>query len=79
MSLVRLRQQQALEYQSRATDHETRDLLDEAHLMLTKIYNWFTEGFDTEDLQAAKALLTSSVKVIAISVANSTVIFSTTI
>jgi hypothetical protein len=25
--------------------------------MLAEIYNWFTEGFDTKDLQEAKALL----------------------
>jgi hypothetical protein len=25
--------------------------------MLSEIYNWFTEGFDTKDLQDAKALL----------------------
>ena len=25
--------------------------------MLSKIYNWFTEGFDTKDLQEAKARL----------------------
>jgi hypothetical protein len=25
--------------------------------MLTDIYNWFTEGFDTADLKEAKALL----------------------
>ena len=30
---------------------------DEAHQMLSEIYNWFTEGFDTKDLQEAKALL----------------------
>ena len=29
----------------------------EAHALLTEIYNWFTEGFDTKDLQDAKALL----------------------
>ena len=29
----------------------------EAHFMLSEIYNWFTEGFDTKDLQEAKALL----------------------
>ena len=29
----------------------------EAHQMLSIIYNWFTEGFDTRDLQDAKALL----------------------
>jgi predicted ATPase len=30
---------------------------DEARRMLTEIYNWFTEGFDTADLKDAKALL----------------------
>jgi adenylate cyclase len=25
--------------------------------MLAEVYNWFTEGFDTKDLQEAKALL----------------------
>ena len=29
----------------------------EAHELLAPIYNWFTEGFDTADLQEAKALL----------------------
>jgi predicted ATPase len=29
----------------------------EAHELLAKIYGWFTEGFDTADLQEAKALL----------------------
>jgi len=29
----------------------------EAHQMLSELYNWFTEGFDTKDLQEAKALL----------------------
>src|SRR5262249_32013380 len=29
----------------------------EAHQLLSEIYNWFTEGFDTKDLQEAKALL----------------------
>jgi predicted ATPase len=43
MSLCRLQQQQA-----RST---------EARHMLLGIYNWFTEGFDTKDLQEAKALL----------------------
>jgi hypothetical protein len=57
MSLVRLRQQQALEDEARPTQHETRTMLDEAHQMLSEVYNWFTEGFDTKDLQEAKALL----------------------
>ena len=43
MSLVRLWQQQGRK--------------DEAHQMLVEIYNWFTEGFDTKDLQEAKTLL----------------------
>ncbi len=29
----------------------------DAHQMLAEIYGWFTEGFDTADLQEAKALL----------------------
>ena len=43
MSLARLWQQQ--------------DKKTEAHEMLADIYNWFTEGFETKDLQEAKALL----------------------
>ena len=30
---------------------------DEARTMLSEIYAWFTEGFDTADLKDAKALL----------------------
>jgi predicted ATPase len=29
----------------------------EAYQLLAPIYGWFTEGFDTADLQEAKALL----------------------
>ena len=29
------------------------------HDTLSEVYNWFTEGFDTKDLQEAKALLES--------------------
>jgi predicted ATPase len=29
----------------------------EARAMLTEIYSWFTEGFETADLKDAKALL----------------------
>src|SRR5262249_43154198 len=43
MSLSRLWQQQS----KRAAAYE----------LLTPIYGWFTEGFDTADLQEAKALL----------------------
>jgi class 3 adenylate cyclase/tetratricopeptide (TPR) repeat protein len=34
-----------------------QDRRDEAQTILAEIYNWFTEGFDTADLTAAKALL----------------------
>jgi class 3 adenylate cyclase/predicted ATPase len=43
MSLARLWQQQGKQ--------------KEAHQMLAEIYGWFTEGFDTKDLQEAKVLL----------------------
>jgi predicted ATPase len=33
--------------------------LEEAHALLAPVYAWFTEGFDTADLKAAKALLDS--------------------
>src|SRR5262249_42865711 len=59
MSLCRLRQHQAQDHATRTTQHETRNRLDEAHRMLSEIYNWFTEGFDTQDLQDAKVLLES--------------------
>ena len=45
MSLARLWQQQGKHH--------------EAHDMLAEVYDWFTEGFDTKDLQEAKALLVS--------------------
>jgi predicted ATPase len=57
VSLARLRQQQAAQAESRITDHASRTKLAEAHRILSNIYNWFTEGFDTKDLQEAKALL----------------------
>jgi predicted ATPase len=43
MSLARLWQQQGR--------------CKEAHDLLAPVYGWFTEGFDTADLQEAKALL----------------------
>jgi len=57
MSLVRLRQQQAAQHASRNTQHAARTVLDAARAMLSEIYNWFTEGFGTKDLQEARALL----------------------
>jgi DNA-binding winged helix-turn-helix (wHTH) protein/predicted ATPase len=61
MSLVRLRQQQATRHGSLNTQPGARTQLDEAHSMLSEVYTWFTEGFDTKDLQEAKALLESLV------------------
>jgi predicted ATPase len=43
MSLARLWQQQGKQA--------------EAHALLAPVYGWFTEGFDTADLQEVKALL----------------------
>ena len=57
MSLARLWQRQATQRGSCATQHETRVKLDAAHTVLSEVYNWFTEGFDTKDLQEAKALI----------------------
>jgi predicted ATPase len=57
MSLARLRQHQAQDDVTRTTPHETRTKLAEAHRMLSEVYHWFTEGFDTKDLQEARALL----------------------
>jgi predicted ATPase len=36
---------------------ERRDKYREAHEILAGVYDWFTEGFDTRDLQEAKAVL----------------------
>jgi hypothetical protein len=57
MSLVRLRQRQATWDAPRNTRHAARARLNEAHRMLSEIYHWFTEEFDTADLKEAKALL----------------------
>jgi predicted ATPase len=56
------RRQKAKSWELRATMSLARLLdkqgrRDEARAMLTEIYNWFTEGFDTADLKDAKALL----------------------
>ena len=56
------RQQQAKSLELRATMSLARlwqqhGKQTEAHQMLSEIYGWFTEGFDTKDLQEAKALL----------------------
>jgi len=56
------RKQQAKSLELRATTSLARlwqqqDKQKEAHDMLAEIYNWFTEGFDTKDLQEAKELI----------------------
>jgi predicted ATPase len=53
---------QAKAWELRATTHLARLLRDtarrgEARTELAEIYGWFTEGFDTRDLKAAKTLL----------------------
>jgi len=56
------RKQQAKSWELRASTSLARlwqqqRKKNEAHKMLAEIYGWFTEGFDTKDLQEAKALL----------------------
>jgi predicted ATPase/class 3 adenylate cyclase len=56
------RSQQAKSLELRATTSLARlwqrqGKKKEAHELLTKLYDWFTEGFATKDLQEAKALL----------------------
>ena len=54
--------QKAKSWELRATTSLARlwqhqDKRKEAHQLLSEIYGWFTEGFDTKDLQEAKTLL----------------------
>ena len=56
------RKQQGKSLELRATTSLARlwqqqDKKEEAHEMLSEIYNWFTEGFDTKDLQEAQTQL----------------------
>jgi predicted ATPase len=56
------RHQQAKSLELRATMSLARlgqrqGKTQQAHIMLSEVYNWFTEGFDTKDLQEAKALI----------------------
>jgi predicted ATPase len=52
---------QAVEFlQRRARVNQPRALVAaarQAHNMLSEVYHWFTEGFDTKDLQEAKRLI----------------------
>ena len=57
-----LRQQQAKSLELRAAMSlarlwQSQGKRADARQMLAEIYAWFTEGFDTKDLQEAKALL----------------------
>jgi predicted ATPase len=61
-ALAIAREQQARWWELRATSSLCRLWRDQdkrggAHGMLAELYNWFTEGFDTLDLQEAGALL----------------------
>ena len=62
MALVIARQQQAKSWELRAVISLARlwqrqGKAAKAHDLLAPVYNWFTEGFDTADLQDAKAVL----------------------
>jgi len=59
---IEARRQQAKSWELRAAMSlrrlwQRQGKRDEARQLLAPIYGWFTEGFDTADLQEAKALL----------------------
>jgi class 3 adenylate cyclase/predicted ATPase len=61
-ALAVARQQQAKSWELRAATSMSRlwrdqGKRDQARELLTPVYGWFTEGFDTRDLKEAKALL----------------------
>jgi predicted ATPase len=56
------RRQRAKAWELRATTSlarlwQAQGRTDEARQLLAEVYGWFTEGFDTPDLQEARALL----------------------
>jgi len=55
--LARVKQKIDLRNQFRADLEQYGLDPDEVQQLLAEIYGWFTEGFDTKDLQEAKALL----------------------
>jgi predicted ATPase/class 3 adenylate cyclase len=61
-ALAIARRQQATSWELRAATSlarlwQSQDKCQEAYNLLAPVYEWFTEGFDTADLQEAKALL----------------------
>ena len=61
-ALAIARRQQVKSWELRATLSLSRlwqqqGKQDEARKLLNEVYGWFTEGFDTADLQEAQALL----------------------
>lgn len=61
-SIAIARQQQTKSLELRATTSlarlwQSQGKQREAHQKLSEVYGWFTEGFDTKDLQEAQTLL----------------------
>jgi len=61
-SLTWARRQQAKSWELRTSMSlarlwQSQGRRQEAYELLVPVYNWFTEGFDTKDLQEAKSLL----------------------
>ncbi len=61
-ALTVARRQQAKSWELRAATSlarlwQSQNKRQDAYDLLAPVYNWFTEGFDTADLQEAKTLL----------------------
>jgi predicted ATPase len=60
LAVARRQQAKSLELRaavSLARLWQQQDKQDDARALLTEVYSWFTEGFDTADLQEARILL----------------------
>jgi predicted ATPase len=60
LSIARQQQARMLELRaaiSLARLWQSQDKRTEAHQLLVGVYNWFTEGFETEPLQRARTLI----------------------